>query len=107
MREHHDLEPHLVERELLEWELREAGVLVVADAVLDPGALSVMSLQDGDVRVGLVGQDRLEAVSVVVSERQLRAGVWTLTTNDRPRTLRPAAEIDAVGELDDLSVLPF
>ena len=57
--------------------------------------------------VGLVGEDRLEAVSVVVGERQLRAGVWTLTPDDQPRPVRPGAEIDAVGELDDLAVLPF
>jgi hypothetical protein len=60
--EHHDLDPHLVERELLERQLGQAGVLVVTDAVLDPGALAVTTLQDCDVRVGLIGQDRLEAV---------------------------------------------
>jgi hypothetical protein len=58
VREHDDLQPHLVERERLGWELGQAGVLVVADAVLDPGALTVATLQDGDVGVGLVGQDR-------------------------------------------------
>ena len=51
VREHHDLQPHFVERERLERELRQAGVLVVADAVLDPGALTVTSLQHGDLRV--------------------------------------------------------
>jgi hypothetical protein len=35
VREQHDLQPHLVERELLERELRQAGVLVVTDPVLD------------------------------------------------------------------------
>jgi hypothetical protein len=106
VREHHDLPPHLAERELLERELGQAGVLVVAEAVLDAGALAVTSLQDGDVGIGLVGQDRLEAVSVVVGERQLRAGVGRLAPDDHPGTPRPGAEIDAVGELDDLSVLP-
>jgi hypothetical protein len=71
----HDLEPHLVERERLERELREARVLVVADAVLDAGVLAVAALHDRDLGVGLVDQDRLEAVAVVVCERQLRAGV--------------------------------
>ena len=75
VREHHDLQPHLVERERLERELGQAGVLVVADAVLDARALAVATLEDGDVGVGLVGEDRLEAVPVVVGERQLRAGV--------------------------------
>ena len=49
VREHHDLQPHLVERELLERELGQAGVLVVADPVLDPGALAVAALDHGDV----------------------------------------------------------
>jgi len=37
VREPDDLEPHRVERELIERELVKAGVLVVADAVLDVG----------------------------------------------------------------------
>ena len=90
VREHHDLQPHLVERELLERELRKAGVLVVADPVLDAGALAVTALEDGDVLVGLVGEDRLEAVAVVVGERQLRAGVRALAPDDQPRTLGPS-----------------
>jgi hypothetical protein len=44
--EHHDLEPHLVEGELFERELREAGVFVVADAVLDVRVLAVAALDD-------------------------------------------------------------
>ena len=107
VREHHDLQPHLVDRERLERELRQAGVLVVADAVLDPGALAVTALEDGDVGVGLVGQDRLEAVPVVIGERQLRAGMRTLTPDDQPGPLGPGAEVEAVGDLDDLAVLAF
>ena len=61
--EHHDLKPDFVEREFPERELGEAGVLVVADAVLDVCALAVAALDDGDVLVGLVGEDRLEAVA--------------------------------------------
>ena len=106
MREHHDLQPHLVERELLERKLGQAGVLVVTDAVLDAGALAMATLKDRDVRIGLVGQDRLEAVPVVIGERQLRAGVWTLTPNDHPGTCRPAGKLDTFGDLDDLAVLP-
>ena len=37
VREHDDLQPRLVERERLERGLRQAGVLVVTDAVLDMG----------------------------------------------------------------------
>jgi len=39
------------------------------------GALAVTALKGLDVGVGLVGQDGLEAVGVVVGERQLRAGI--------------------------------
>ena len=73
VRQHHDLHQHFVHREPLERQLEKAGVLVVADAVLDACALTVTALQNGDVGVELVGEDRLEAVSVVVGERQLRA----------------------------------
>ena len=44
VREQHDLQPDLVERERLERELGQAGVLVVADAVLDVGVLAVAAL---------------------------------------------------------------
>jgi hypothetical protein len=46
VREHHDVDPHLVERECLERELLKARVFVVADPVLDPGALAVTTLDD-------------------------------------------------------------
>jgi hypothetical protein len=82
VRERHDLQPHLVVRERSERELRQAGVLVVADAVLDVRVLAVATLDLGDVLVGLVGKDRLETVPVVVGERQLRAGVRTLAPHD-------------------------
>jgi hypothetical protein len=42
-------------------------VLVVADLILDPGAGAMVALDDGD-RAGLVGEDRLEAMPVVVGE---------------------------------------
>ena len=38
----------------------------------------------GDL-AGLVGQDRLEAVPVVVGEGELRAGVRALAAHDHPR----------------------
>jgi hypothetical protein len=43
-------------------------LLVVADVVLDAGAGAMAALKRRDVRVGLVSQDRLEAVAVVVGE---------------------------------------
>jgi hypothetical protein len=66
--EQHDLEPHLVERERFERELGQARVLVVADAVLDVRTLAVTALELRDVVVRLVGEDRLEAVAIVVGE---------------------------------------
>ena len=107
VREHHDLQPHLVHRERLERQLAQAGVLVVTDPVLNAGALAVTTFQDGDVRIGLVGEDRLEAVPVVVGERQLRARVRTLATDNQPGPIGPGAEIEAVGDLDDFAVLAF
>ncbi len=105
VREHDDLQPHLVERERLKRELRQAGVLVVADAVFDVRALAVAALDDRDLLVGLVGEDRLEAVAVVVGEAQLRAGVRALAADDQPRARGPGAQLDAVGDLGDLAVV--
>jgi hypothetical protein len=104
VRQEHDLQPHLVERELLERELGQAGVLVVADPVFNPGALAMAALDDRDVGVGLVGQDRLEAIPVAVGERQLRAGVGALPPHDHPQPLRPSAEAEPVDDLHDLAV---
>jgi hypothetical protein len=85
---HHQLQPDLVHGEVLERELGQAGVLVVADLVLSLGARSLPALQDSDVLIPLVGDERLEAVSVVVGERQLGAGVRPLATADQPGALR-------------------
>jgi hypothetical protein len=92
VRQRHDLQPNLVERELLERELLKAGVFVVADPVLDPGALAVTALDHGDLLIALVGEDRLEAVAVVIGEAQLRAGVRALAADDQPGSLRPAGQ---------------
>jgi hypothetical protein len=105
VREHHDLQPHLVQSELLERELGKPGVLVVTDPVLDVGVLAVAALHDGDVGVGLVGEDRLEAVAVVVGEGQLRSRVRTLTSDDQAGSLGPTGQIDLVGDLRDFAVL--
>ncbi len=45
-------------------------------------ALALATLEDLDVRVGLVGERGLEAMAVVVDERQLRARVRTLAPDD-------------------------
>jgi hypothetical protein len=73
--EQHKLQPDGVGREVAEREVLQAAVLGGANAVLDPGALAVTVLQRGDVVVGLVGEDGLEAVAVGVGERELRAGM--------------------------------
>ena len=91
VRERDDLEPYLVERERLERELGQAGVLVVTDPVLDVGVLAVAALHDGDLRVGLVGEDRLEAVAVVVGERRVPPG-WGRSRRTISR--QPAGQAD-------------
>ena len=52
-----ELQPGLVVRERVVGQVAHAGVLAVADAVLDPGALTVAHLQAGDINVGLVGDE--------------------------------------------------
>jgi hypothetical protein len=89
----------------LERELGQAGVLVVADPVLDVRVLAVATLEHGDVVVGLDGEDRLEAVPVVVGDAQLRAGVRTLTPHDHAGSFRPCGWDDHVGDLTDLAVV--
>jgi len=68
----HEAEPDAVVLEVAEGQVGKTRVLVVADVVLDVRAGAVAALDDGELGVGLVGEDRLEAVTVVVGERQLR-----------------------------------
>ena len=86
-----------------ERQVAHAGVFVVADVVLDASAAAVVTLKLGD-RAGLVGEDRLEAMTVVVGEGQLRAGVRALAPDDHPRALRPAGQVEMLGDLADLPV---
>ena len=62
------LQPDGVAPPPVEGEVAQAGGFGGADAVLDPGALAVPQLQPGEVAVGLVGEEDLEAVPVVVAE---------------------------------------
>ena len=55
-----------------------AGRLQALDAVFDLGVLAVVSFQCGDIGIGLVGDETLEAVPVEVGKRELRAGVRAL-----------------------------
>ena len=75
--------------EVAEGQVPEAGVFVVADVVFATGALAMAQLERLDVGVGLVGQDGLEAVAVVIGEGQLRAGMRALAPHDHPRRRRP------------------
>jgi hypothetical protein len=74
------------------------------EPALDVRVLAVTALEHGDALVGLVGEDRLEAVAVVFGERQMRSGVRTLTPHDQPGALGPSGQINHVGDLDDLAV---
>jgi hypothetical protein len=65
-------------------------------------ARAVAAFELGDVLAGLVGEGGLEAVAVVVGERQLRAGMWALATDEHPRTGRPGVQVEPGCELADL-----
>ena len=58
-------QPDAVVLELFEGQVAQAGVLVVSDVILDVRAGAVSALELGGL-AGLVGEDRLEAVTVVV-----------------------------------------
>ena len=59
----------------------------------------------GQVRVGLVGEEDLEAVAVVVAEAQLGAGVGVLAAADRPGARRPGVQVDPAGQLAHLGAI--
>ena len=84
-----ELEPRGVRLEGVERQVVGAGRLERLDAILDLGVLAVEDLERGDVLVGLVGDEALEAVPVEVGEGQLRAGVRALAPADQPGALRP------------------
>jgi hypothetical protein len=70
----HELEPDTVVLEIAEWQVAQAGVLVVANVVLGSCATAVIALNVGDI-AGLVCEDRLEAPPVVVGEGESGAVV--------------------------------
>ena len=87
-----ELEPRGVRFEGVERQVAGAGRLQRLDAVLDLSVLAVKYLELGDVLVGLVGDEALEAMTVQVGEGQLRAGVRALAPTDQPGSLGPARE---------------
>ncbi len=100
----HEGQPDAVVFEIAEGHVPQPGVFVVADVVLDAGAGAVTTLKDRYLAAGLVGEDRLEAVPVDIGEGQLRPGVRALAAHDHPRTLRPAGQVELLGDLGDLPV---
>lgn len=109
VREQHEFQPDAVVLEVAEWQVRKAGLLVVADVVLDAGSSTVGALDLRDVGAGLVGEDRLEAVAVVVSDTPIRvqatvtnADVLGLSWGSTYPRWRPELVRDAHTELLDL-----
>ena len=102
----HELEPDRVGREGAERRLRRP-LFGAADRVLDARTATVDLLEPRDAPAGLVGDEDLEAVPVVIGEGELRAGVRPFAA-DRARSLRsflcsavlgvvgdPVSEVDA------------
>ena len=102
----HQLHPDLVGQEVLEWEVAEAGVLGATNAVLDSGVSAMTNLEGDDVGVALVGDEDLEAISLMVCESELCSGMGPLAPTDRARPSRPRAQVEA-GQLTDASALMF
>jgi hypothetical protein len=65
----------------------------------------VPQLQPGKVRVGLVGEEHLEAVPVVVAEAQLGTGMGVLSAADRPCTRWPGVQVEPAGQLAHLGAI--
>jgi hypothetical protein len=99
------LQPDGVATQEVEGEVAKPGGLGGADAVLDAGALAVPQLQPSKVRVGLVGEEDLEAMAVVVAEAQLGAGMGVLPPAARPGPFRPGVQVDEAGQLADLGAI--
>jgi hypothetical protein len=55
--------------------------------------------------VGLVGEEHLEAVAVVVGEAQLGAGVGVLSSAEHAGTFRPGVQVDPAGQLAHLRAM--
>ena len=69
--------------------------------ILHPGPAAVMQLQRGDVVAVLVGEEARVTVAMLVEDRELRAGVWTLAAGDQPGALGPGEQVEIVGQLRD------
>jgi hypothetical protein len=101
LRDQRQLEPDGVEVELAEREVLKADLLRAADQVLGITSAAVQPL-DLDHVAGEVGERRLEAVSLVIGELQLRAGVRALAGDDHRDRDIPVTEADSTGTKRDL-----
>src|SRR5581483_11716564 len=93
-----DGEPGCVDGEALRWQVAQAGVFGVADALFGAAPASVERFEVGDVGGGEVGDEDLEAVPVDVGEGELGAGVGVLPADDGPGPSRPARQVQQVGD---------
>jgi hypothetical protein len=90
-----------------EGQVGEPGVFEIADPFLGSSSSALQRFEVGDVRIGLVGDEDLEAVPVDVGEGELGAGVGFLASGDGPSPVGPAGQIDHVGDLGDVGAFAF
>jgi hypothetical protein len=69
-------------------QVRESGVLGVAEAVLAAGPAAVPQFEIGELAAGGVGGEGGDAVPVDAGQAQLRAGMWAFLAHDDPHPLR-------------------
>src|ERR671910_2371387 len=87
-------EPGGVDGEVGRGQVGQAGVFEVADQLLGPASTPLEGFEAGDVGVGLIGDEHLEAVTVEVGEGQLGAGVGFLAAGRGPGAVGAAGEVD-------------
>jgi hypothetical protein len=81
----------------------QAGVLRVADPVLDPGVGAVAGLQERQLPDRRVGRYDLVAPPVGLFEQgQLRAGVGSFPPHDQAHPGRPTRQVQQFGDLGDV-----
>ena len=96
----------MVDRERVRGQVGQPGVFGVADVSFGAAAAAVERFEVGDVGVGAVGDEHLEAVTVDIGEGELRAGVGFFAAGDHPASRAASREHgDEVGDLGDLGVL--
>jgi len=88
VRDQDKVEPHLVEGVVVEGELAQAGVFVVADVVFDVGALAVAALEDLEASA-VVGHGSAIAWDEVQASGRLHARVSFVRTSRSAQSSRP------------------